>query len=145
MTRVRIPRLLTLASLVALYCGSVAQAAPAYQFQHSSTGLKLTVAAPGVPVSPPNNPGSPTADLSSSQLSWNDPANPVYVGQSTAQAIRLTNNGTAPLSLTGAPAVTGDASFSANSTSCSTSIPINGYCDTQSRFRRAPTIQRRVR
>jgi len=134
MTPIRGSRLLTLASLVALYCGSVAQAAPGYQFLHSSHGLKPAVAAPVAPTSPPSNPGSPTAELSTSHLSWEDPASPVYIGQSNAQAVRLTNQGTASLTLTGPPAVTGDAAFSASSTSCSATIPVNGYCDTSVTF-----------
>ncbi len=72
--------------------------------------------------------GTPTADLSANTLSWTSAVHPTNVGSSSAATVRLTNNGSTALTLTGPVQVTGSTAFGATS-NCPASLPIGGYCD----------------
>ena len=129
-----------IAAMVALACAVQVQAAPSYQFVRATPGLKAAAAPTSgetVPTRPtPSQPpaGSPTAELSTVQLSWSSVASPTFVGQATTQTVRLRNSGNATLSLYASPAVTGDQAFIAGATSCSSTLAVNGYCDTSVSF-----------
>ncbi len=82
--------------------------------------------------------GVPTADLSGTTLSF---GNSVYVGALSTQSVRLTNNGSAALTLSGAPTVSGNAAFSLNSSSstCASTLAAGAYCDIGINFLPADT------
>ncbi len=80
----------------------------------------------------------PGASLSTSLMAFGA----VNVGAGSNLSVRLTNTGTAPLQLTSAPALSGDAAFSfpaGAGTSCGSSLAVNAFCDTTVRFSPAQT------
>ncbi len=95
-----------------------AQTAPTHEFRVAKKGLIVTDTP--VPV--------PSAELSTTALSWSASVRPTEVGASTAASVRLTNNGTAPLALTGPVALSGSAMFSASS-NCATALEPAQFCD----------------
>ncbi len=115
-----------------------AQLALTVQFTPTSIGSKsatLSVTHNGTNASPlvlgltGTGQGVATAELSTATLAF---GSTTLVGSTATASVRLTNNGAAALSLTGAPSLTGNAAFTLapGSTSCGSSLPIGGYCDT---------------
>ncbi len=75
----------------------------------------------------------PGAALSSTQMAFGA----VNVGATSDLSVRLTNNGTAVLQLSSAPALSGNAAFSfpaGAGTSCGATLAVNAFCDTTVRF-----------
>jgi hypothetical protein len=142
------PKLKHLAALVAslLIAGQMtAQAAPAYQFKGPASQLRVTpttgtatpttpgTTTPTAPTTPTTPAPAATVQLSSASLTWSAATSPTDVGSFTTQAVRLTNSGNAVLSLSTAPAVTGDTAFS-STTNCAASLAAGTYCDTSVKF-----------
>ncbi len=78
--------------------------------------------------------GLPVASLSATSLSYGSQD----TGSTTARTVRLTNAGLANLTFTGAPTLTGDASFAfpaTAATTCDAVLAPGAYCDTTVEFK----------
>lgn len=80
--------------------------------------------------------GLATATPSPTSLTFDSQTSPTQVGATSTQTVRLTNNGTATLALTAAPAISGNAAFSLGSpaTTCGAELAIGASCDTYVKF-----------
>lgn len=128
--------------------GAYPDLAVTVRFLPTSEGLKqstLSVTHNGTNASPLSlaltgtGVGTPTADVSATTLVWSSSTRPTDVGSSSTASVRLTNNGTSALALTGPVQLAGSAMFSASS-NCPASLPIAGFCDATVTFSPTSTV-----
>lgn len=104
-----------------------------YEYKAFKQGLVVSGAATAPtpsPVTPPPPSPQPALQLSTNAINFGD----VATNTTETRQVLVSNPGTGSLSFTAAPAVTGDAAFSAGLTTCGSSLAVGADCLTDATF-----------